>query len=309
MNDDFLYRLRTEPPEHFAVQLKERLDRSSKRGARVWRFGLGVLLLGTAFAMPTLIDWIKGSAPASAVTVPDDTPQGLARAFADPIVEHPDTPVSATDEEVRRGVLALLEELQRQRQRPAELPSVIATPEVAIETNESTATAPDGADGRDAASAAEEAQSELIVTGPLLAEVGTPAYVYDARRAYFTVLAMTMNPLDQLLARPTPAQKRAAIVAATRLAALTPMMSEVFARDERGSNVPTLSKDEVWAQRSEFAAQLVQFGKAVQGLSQVVRSNDQAALGKQIVRVNAQCSSCHEKFRKGGDHDVGTLPP
>ncbi|HEV7715663.1 MAG TPA: hypothetical protein VGO53_08705, partial [Steroidobacteraceae bacterium] len=50
MNDEFLHRLRTEPPPEFAARLKARLDRGARKRAMPWGAIVGVLLFGTAFA-------------------------------------------------------------------------------------------------------------------------------------------------------------------------------------------------------------------------------------------------------------------
>ena len=323
MNDDFLYRLRTEPPAHFTTQLKERLDRGSNRKLRVLRFGLGVLLFGTAFAMvsPTVrmsvaevIDWIRGVPPQTA-EAPAEANQGLARAFGDRKVEEPITAAaentntrSAADEIVRTEVRAMLDAEQARRRLATGLPDVTSTPDGSADDG------PSGANDTDAqadASAAPtgESQSGFIVTGPLLGEVGTAAYAFETRRAYFTVVAWYMKALDDQRKQRTPVDRKVATTDAYRLASLIVMMPDVFTKDWGASDVPTRSNPAVWSDRSGFMMQSLEFALAVKLLMSSAKSADDARLRELIGRIDSTCTNCHEKFRQGGDNNVGAVYP
>jgi cytochrome c556 len=300
MNDDFLYRLRTEPPPHFADALKAQLERSARRTVRAWHFGLGVLLFGTAFAVA--LYWNKNApAPAPVVSpTPQETQRGLGGAFGDRKVESPDegveppAPSAPIDEAVKQAARALLEEEQAKRRLPVTLAPRPPQPETSAPTSTDT-DAPD-------------AQSEFIVTGPLLGEYGTPAYVFETRRAYFTVMDWIMKPPHDLL-KGARVDRKAVQTAAYRLANLTAMMPELFAKDERSSNVPTRAKAAVWGQPVDFNGQLIEFARTVQGLLIAVRSNDEESLRQAIRRVDESCAACHEKFRENGNKDVGAITP
>ena len=60
MNDDFLHRLRREPPPGFLAELKDKLERQSAPAARPRRLSfsrglvVGLLLATTAFAVTSL---------------------------------------------------------------------------------------------------------------------------------------------------------------------------------------------------------------------------------------------------------------
>jgi cytochrome c556 len=298
MNDDFLYRLRTEPPPHFADALKAQLDRSARRTVRAWHLGLSVLLFGTAFAVA--LYWNK-NAPAPVVTsAPQEAQRGLGSAFGDRKVESPSegvelpAPPAPIDEALKRAARALLEEEQAKRRLPVTLAPLPPQPETSAPTS-ADIDAPD-------------VQSEFIVTGPLLGEYGTPAYVFETRRAYFTVMDWIMKPPHDLL-KGARVERKAVQTAAYRLANLTAMMPELFVKDERSSNVPTRAKAAVWGQPVDFNRQLIEFAGTVRGLLVAVRSNDEETLRQAIRRVDESCAACHEKFRENGDKDVGAVTP
>jgi cytochrome c556 len=298
MNDDFLYRLRTEPPPYFADALKARLDRGVKRRVRVWHFGLIALLFGTAFAMVTY--WKRPAPTPVAADAP--APRGLARAFGDkPVPWTEPTPApaapSATDgENVKAAVRALLEEERARRRIPVTLPPLPSISE--------TPATPASAD-----SDADDAQSPFIVTGPLVAEYGTPAYTSETRRAYFTVMEWVTKPLQDMVTRRTPTDAKKAQTVAVRLTALTMMMPELFAKDERASGIQTRTRSTVWTDRPGFVHEIVEFGKSVQALSVAAKSNDELQIRQASARVFKGCSSCHDKFREGGSRSPGATPP
>src|SRR6185437_2859898 len=87
MDDEFLYRLRIDPPERFAVRLKARLDRRSNSARRVTGWSLLFVLCGTAFALtlPQVrqsIARLLTSASESARSVPSPSSPVLNRTAA-----------------------------------------------------------------------------------------------------------------------------------------------------------------------------------------------------------------------------------
>ena len=297
MNDDFLYRLRTEPPPHFAEALQARLERGAKHRVRGWQFALIALLFGTAFAMVTY--W-KRPAPAPTETnVPAPIQQGLDRAFGNRPAARAETPIApapqpATDNDnIKDAVRALLEEARAKRQLSGTLPPL-----------PSLAEAPLPAAGADA----DEAQNTFIVTAPMLAEYGTPAYTVETRRAYFTVMEWVTKPLQDMVTRRAPTDAKKAQTTALRLMSLTTMMPELFAKDERASGIQTRTRSTVWSDRAGFVHEVVEFGKSVRALSDAAKSNDEQLIRQATASVFKGCSSCHDKFREGGARN-GAAPP
>lgn len=323
MKDDFLYQLRTEPPPHFAVQLKERLDRGSTRKVRVLRFGLGVLLFGTAFAIVSpparlgvveVIDWIRG-VPAPATGMPNEVHRGLAGAFGDRKVDgagaasEPVAISDATDHALaaenaaKAGAIALLEEMRAvrlQRSNPTSTTDVGA--DVGGVSNDGSSTSSGG-------DSTASPQSSFIVTGPLLAEDGTPAYVFDTRRAYFSVMSVCSDRLLDMLTRRAPFDTTTARTNAQRLELLASMMPEMFTADERGQTVPTRAEARIWSQPADFGAEIADFTAATRALSVSIGSRDAEQVTKQIAKVGLICASCHDQFRKGGNKAVGAVYP
>jgi cytochrome c556 len=299
MNDDFLYRLRTEPPPHFAEALKARLDRSAKRTVRVWHFGLAALLFGAAFAMMSY--WSR-EAPAPVVATPVEAQQRLVHAFSDKKAESPNAsvetaavPPATNDDAVKESVRALLDEERAKHRLPVTLAPLPSTSESSADASVDTN--------------AQDAENAFIVTGPLLAEYGTPAYTFETRRAYFTVMEWSMKSLRDMQLRRMPIDRKAIQTTTYRLAVLTPMLPELFKKDERGSVVTTRAKGLVWEQQPRFLAESLRFMKSLKALMDATKSNDDAQVRNAIAGVDLVCSSCHQTFREGGDTDVGAVTP
>ena len=299
MNDDFLYRLRTEPPPHFAEALKARLDRRAKRSVRPWHFAVGVLLFGVAFAM---VSYWNREAPQPIAAAPQEAQQGLAHAFGERKLESPsagvepsDTPPAPSRDAVKEGVRALIDEEQAKRRLPVTLPPLPSATETSAGTREGTS--------------AEDTDSAFIVTGPLLGESGTPASTFETRRAYFAVLEWSMKSLRDMQLRRMPVDRKSARTTAYRLAVLTPMLPELFRKDERGSPVATRANGLVWEQQPRFQAETVRFMKSLKTLVDATNSGDDAQVRNAIAGVDLVCSSCHQTFRQGGDENVGAVTP
>lgn len=296
MNDDFLYRLRTEPPLHFAETLKARLDRGTKRAVRAWHFGLIALLFGTAFAMMTF--WKQPAPVPTSTNAPAPIQRGLARVFADkpaPRTEPallPAAPPAPASEDLKAAVRALLEEERAKRQLPVTLSPLSETP--------ATASADSDAD---------DSQTAFIVSGALSGEYGTPAHTVETRLAYFTVMEWITKPLQDMVTQRAPMDAKKAQTAATRLMALMTMMPELFEKDERASGVQTRTRSAVWEQRASFVHEIFKFSRSVQALSVAARSNDEPLLKQATTRVFKACSSCHDKFREGGSRNAGAAAP
>ncbi len=324
MNDDFLYRLRIEPPSHFAEQLKERLDRRSARKVRAWHVGLMVLLFGTAFAAvsPTLrlsvaelIDWIRGvpAAAADATQPQAELARRVADRTADPAgaatsIEalNNDAPYSDTEAAAREGARALLEEMQAGRRLG--VPG-LANPASSDADNVYHDAGTRNSRTSDAFAGDAGSQSRFIVTGPLLAEDGTPAQIFATRRAYFTVVGWCTKPLNEMLfmrARPSPQVAR---TNAHCLEVLAPMLPEMFAIDERASTAATRAESRIWDRPDEFEGEINRFAAAVRALNASLNSNDVRQVLGSIARINTSCTSCHNNFRKNGDSDVGATTP
>lgn len=348
MNDDFLYRLRTEPPAHFATALKARLDRAPRRGVQVLRLGLGVLLFGTAFAVVSpavrhtvveVVQWIRGGAApgSSASDVQIDgnrSNKGLARAYGDRSVESPggtspgdagnardigdragDGVDDGTGESGRRGVRGRA----AQSRPPAGLPRVAQSggddaAGAAASSNDIDAGAPTGnrlADDRGAAVGRDEPAADstgFIVTGPLLSEPGTAARAFETRRALFTVMQWTMDSIDKLVTQRYYTVAQAEPLA-RRIEVLASMLDEQFALDERTQKIETRALHDIWERRAEFTRRANELAEAAHTLATSIRPGDRMHLLRDAAVIQRACTSCHVEFRKGGDKNVGAVYP
>jgi cytochrome c556 len=331
MNDDFLYRIRTEPPPHFAQALKARLDRLPRRGARLASFGFGLFLFGTAFALvsPAAREMIAGwfgakpevdetalvAAPSAEGTVPAASPAPPANPSAasppasarstppDEGEFPPDRMTTLTSDEV-----AFLVEMENARapreQRAARAMELLAEVEQQLgavpQTAEAMTSAPDSADE----------QSEFIVTGPLLAEAGTAAYAFQNRRALFEVMEWTAEPVFLLLKRRAPFDDaRKFEVIGRRLEQLAHMIPDAFAQDTRKSDVQTRALDRVWEDRALFARRVEEMELAARLLTIAAMKGDELGVRQAATRIGNTCATCHYEFRKKAENNVGDKYP
>jgi cytochrome c556 len=85
----------------------------------------------------------------------------------------------------------------------------------------------------------------------------------------------------------------------------------MFAKDERHAAwaVPTRSRPQIWAHPEEFGRALDAFTAATRALSTSTGSRDPGQLRAQFLKVEYACAKCHEKFRRGGNDNVGAVSP
>ncbi len=327
MNDDFLYRIRTEPPAHFASALKARLDRAPRRRAKAVRFGLALLLFGTAVAI------VSPTARHSVVSLFADASDGteeqrLAEAADEPHNEQAkaDTEFLESATPAEGGAFppdgdGLLPDERGIRINPF-APRAGATSE---NSDPPTQSAPA------IASLPEEpapvppppsnpephgVSSTFIVTGPLLAEEGTGAYAFKARRSLFTVIAWTMESLEATVKslgvaahENRPVDLREAERYATRLERLVPLIADAFAQDTRLSEVQTRALDDIWERPVGFARKIEDMEEFAGAARRALQTGDRSRAYRNVGFLRRTCTECHQEFRKGGDKDVGATYP
>jgi cytochrome c556 len=333
MNDEFLYRIRTEPPASFARALKDRLDHTSRHRAKFASFGFGLFLFGTAFAMmsPALRErvaaWFAADADRREVAqlvaapMPEHMPPALPpeTLAAAPSAPSPDAPpvdgefppdrVRAEDVPASRGTTPDLER-PTPEQRAARLMELFEEVEkhLGAEATESLTSSPGASDP-----SYEELQSspsEFIVTGPLLAEPGTAAHAFQQRRALFAVMAWTAEPVHALLKKQSrfgDPQKHE--VSGKRLEQLARMIPDAFAYDSRKSDVPTRTLDRVWEDPALFARRVQEMQLAGRLLANAAAQGHEMGVRQAAYRVAFACMRCHEDFRENANNDVGALYP
>jgi cytochrome c556 len=295
MNDDFLYRLRTEPPSHFAESLKARLDRLPRQRAYIVRIGFGTLLFGTALAI--VFSFFEQPSPAD-----NRAPQLQVRA---------NEPSDETETFDKIDVTGLNDAISSELEP---VPELFERNELKNTPHTTDSDVADVAD--DAPTAAEPAdfpqsasthtQSEFIVTGPLMYEAGTPSGAVLIRMSLFKVIHWSFKPVDDMLRDKRTFDAEVAALSARRLEQLAPMITDVFAQDTRASNVESRSRDDIWARQADFRLITDQLTRAAGELRMAIQSNDRRATLRAAARVGMTCIACHDAFAKGG---ASNLPP
>jgi cytochrome c556 len=300
MNDDFLYRIRTQPPPEFAFELKNRLDRAPRQRARIVHVGIGLLLFGTAFAVVTLTNWFSSTPEPEAreEVAASSAPTPSEGAFPpDSVFERDGVPVGP-DGEIR--------ETQSTRAPSTPTPAPISRPAPDPVATETIPAPP--REARDPPSY-QSLYSEFIVTGPLIASAGTAAQAFERRRAVFSMLEWAFKPSLQMLKRERPWDAQAVILSATRVERLAPMIDDAFLYDTRGSNVKTRALDNVWSEHDLFRDELLRMMRSVKQMKAAAQDNQREAAMIYTAGVAAACTRCHVGFRKNGDEGVGLTYP
>jgi cytochrome c556 len=328
MNDDFLYRIRTQPPPHFAAALKARLDRAPRRRAQVARIGLALLLFGTAFAIvspgvrQSVSSLLTGardgkeeqrladsSASRNTGQGPTDTSRDEPAPQAEGGAFPPDGDGLAPGERGKR----INPFLVNSSPSASPHPPAEQAPELSSPTEDPVFVPPSSPASNPGPSAA---SSGFIVTGPLLAEEGTAAYAFQTRRALFTVIAWTTESLEGAMKSLAIAAHenrrfdvREAELYATRLERLAPLIADAFAQDTRLSEVQTRALDEIWERPEKFGQKIEDIAELAGSLRMSLQQGNRDRAFRTVKYLRRTCTECHQEFRKGGDKNVGTKYP
>jgi cytochrome c556 len=284
MDDEFLHRLRREPPAAFATRLKWQLDRPVPARRSRSRLILGLAICGTAFALVSppgrraLGEWFA--------TTTGPVPNGA------PDISIPATP-SATG-----SVAVSPAPIGRPRAGPPrEASSVSSIPAPQAAPTEGPAPLE---------AARNEAQPAAAVSFTPTAIIGSPsqtpqmqaANAVSLRRGLFLNLDFVVQPLDPILRRSTPLDFKVVRSGATRLATLSPLIPEVFRADTTPFELNTRAQDRIWIDTKDFEAKAVELTLAADSLATAAATDDEVATLRAIGRIEAACNACHEIYRR-----------
>jgi cytochrome c556 len=292
MNDDFLYRLRVDPPKRFAVRLKARLDRESSPRRWMGNWGLPLLLCGTAFAlaMPDLRHAIARlfAAPSSserAEVVRDPAaPQRQAARKSPPLGvtlprEGGSTPLSHDPLVASTGSAGVFVPTPSRTARASErVADRLAAPGVTVPHIESLTAA------RYAGSATPE---EAAIAAA------------ETRRGLFRVMGWVMGPVIAMQEHRTPYDAALLARQAARIQTLAGLIGAVFGPDTRPfPAVQTQVLDKIWTEMPAFDAKADELAAAAHALAVSAQSGDQTAALQAAGRVGATCTACHDTYLK-----------
>jgi cytochrome c556 len=282
MNDQFLHRLRREPPSEFATRLKWQLDRPVPRRPRAGRWLLGLAIFGTAFALvfPPARHALQGLFESATRDAPvaDDTTRRDAPALVN-----------------SSGTLAGRAN-PRPNVRAAQFES--ATP---LAHAPQLTTTPPAAD-LPAAATGVGAVGDMIAPVPKMAADGmTPQMQADRaillRQGLFKVMGWVIVRLNAMRHGDAPPDMKAMAAGADRLQQLSSMIPEVFQQDTRALDGRTHALSIIWNEPADFGSKVDDLTLAADSLAQAAASNDQVAAAKAIDRIENACSACHHVYR------------
>ena len=279
MDDQFLHRLRRDPPAGFATRLKWQLDRPVPARRFSSRLILGLVICGTAFALISapgrhaLSDWLATS------TTP---PQS-----ASPAISHTGTPSAAGSAVVSRGAAS-----PPPAGRPRNLSAVPSVPEPVS----ASASVPTDADDAHQAAATRFAPV-AIVPGALQTAEMQAAQAVTLRQGLFRTLGFVMGPLG-LMQRGAPVDQGVVRTSATRLQTLSSLIPEVFRQDTRPFAVNTRAEDGIWANYPDFQSKADDLTLAADALAAAAATSDDIAVHRAIGRIEVACTACHDLYRR-----------
>ena len=88
---------------------------------------------------------------------------------------------------------------------------------------------------------------------------------------------------------------------ARRMAALAPMIPELFASDTRTFDVDTLALPVIWEDPDDFAAKTQDLVDAANAFADTAAGGDQMATLGGVRSLGGTCGNCHDKFREDVD--------
>jgi cytochrome c556 len=271
MDDQFLQRLRRDPPAGFAARLKWQLDRPAPTRPSRGRVLLVLAIFGTAFALV--------SPPAR---------RALGDLFDQP-VHNPQVAALPYPEAVRPPSTASA------RSRSALAPAAGQESPPAQGPDDTQAVA------SDAPAISEAPVRSNSVVGPAAAlptSLQQAIVALDTRQALFRLLALVTQPLSSMRAGHTPVDLQIARKSTHRLQVLTSIIPDVFRQDTRGFDVNSRAQDSIWTQQEGFDSKAEELTFAADLLGEAIASHDEAGTLKAIGQVELACQACHDVYRK-----------
>lgn len=280
MDDQFLHRLRREPPAAFATRLKWQLDRPVPTRRLGSRLILGLAICGTAFAL-----------------VFPPSRHLLAGWFATPgipISTAPQKNPLPASSPARPAGLPGQSSGRRAPQQAYVVPVPADTaPQIAPAPVPPQVEAP----ATDAPSVATPPVAPVIVGGvPQTPEMRALSAV-TVRQGLFLNLGFVMQSLSTMLQRGGPPDMGVVRTNAIRLQTLSSMIPEVFQTDTHTFGINTRAVEGIWRNPQQFAAMAGDLTLATDALASAAASNDEIAAARAMIRVEMACTACHDVFR------------
>lgn len=141
-----------------------------------------------------------------------------------------------------------------------------------------------------------------IFTATAQQEAPTPEQLANSatetRQAVFKLLSFNMGTISGMARGTVEFDAALAERNANRIAALAPMIPEVFAaNDTREFAVETEALPIIWDRMDEFSEKAANLVAAANTFAEVARGGDQAATVAAVRAFGGTCGNCHETFR------------
>ena len=119
----------------------------------------------------------------------------------------------------------------------------------------------------------------------------------ENRQAVFKLLGVNIGPIVGM-ARGAPFDAAVAERNATRMAALAPMIPELFAAmDTREFDVETEALPVIWDNPDDFAAKAAALQEAATAFAATAAGGDQAETLGGLRNLGGTCGNCHDSYR------------
>jgi cytochrome c556 len=136
-------------------------------------------------------------------------------------------------------------------------------------------------------------------------DVSTPATpeeamqkAIDTRQSVFKLIDFNWQPVALWMKKKAQFDAASVQKTADRLAALAPMIPDVFAADTRKlANAKTKAREGIWTNQADFKAKADALAMAAQEMGAAAKSGDQKATLKAAFGVGKACSGCHDNYR------------
>ncbi len=144
--------------------------------------------------------------------------------------------------------------------------------------------------------------ASVLFTATAQQEAPTPEQLAEnateTRQAVFKLLAFNMGTISGMARGTVEFDAAIAERNANRIAALAPMIPEVFAaRDTRDFNVETEALPIIWDRTDEFQEKAANLVTAANTFAEIARGGDKNATIGAVRAFGGTCGNCHDTFR------------
>ncbi len=145
------------------------------------------------------------------------------------------------------------------------------------------------------------ASAGLFITASAQTQAPTPeeqaATATSTRQAVFKLLGYNLGVISGMARGAVEFDADIAARNAERIAALAPMIPELFGADTREFDVQTEALPVIWENMDEFEQKTQNLIEAANTFAELARAGDQRATIGGIRALGASCANCHDTFR------------